>query len=474
MFFKNNIFKGVLVALSLLVSTNGQNNRFKEEMESLLQDSFFISCNSGIKVYNLTTKQDIFSRDQSKLMNPASNMKVITTIAGLVFLGPEYTFNTGIGYRGKIENGELKGDLIILGGCDPDFKLDSLGKIVELVKNAGITKISGGVLVDISRKDSLFWGEGWMWDDDGAVTSPFMSALNINGNYVSVTVSPNANGGKPVVTTSPNTKFFNIRNEATTGVGVTDLQVWRDYLGRTNTIFVKGNISKTSQSKIYYFNVYRPELYMAELVKEKLIYSGIKIEGTTEIIYSGYDYQKLYEFKNSYKNLIIPLNKRSDNLYAEMMLLALGGKSRDKNISFGDGKKYIDSVIVWAGKKPGNYRIADGSGVSRYTVVSTDLLVALISKLYYNDGELFKIFYNSLPIAGVDGTLASRMKNTVCYNNLRAKTGSLSGVSALTGYVKGKSGDMIAFSILMQNFTGSASKARGFQDKICELITLYN
>lgn len=474
MYFKNNILKGVLITLSLLVSASGQNNRFTEEMESLLQDSFFISCNSGIKVYNLTKKQEMFSRDKFKLMNPASNMKVITTIAGLVFLGPEYTFNTGIGYKGKIENGVLKGDIIIRGGCDPDFKLDSLVKIVEVVKNAGITKITGGILVDVSRKDSLFWGEGWMWDDDGAVTSPFMSALNINGNYVTVAVSPDANGGKPIVTTSPNTKFFNIQNEATTGAGSTNLKVWRDYLGRTNTIFVKGNINRTTQAQVYYFNVWRPELYMAELVKEKLVSSGIQTTESTGIIYPDYEYQKIYEFRHAYKNLITPLNKKSDNLYAEMMLLALGGKSREKNISFSDGKKYIDSVIAWAGKTPGNYRIADGSGVSRYSAVSADLLSALISKLYFDNGELFNIFYNSLPIAGVDGTLSSRMKNTVCFNNVRAKTGSLSGVSTLTGYVKGKSGDMLAFSILMQNFTGSAAKARAFQDKICELITLYN
>jgi D-alanyl-D-alanine carboxypeptidase/D-alanyl-D-alanine-endopeptidase (penicillin-binding protein 4) len=474
LFFKSITLKGVLITLLLLVSASGQNNRFNEEMESLLQDSFFISCNSGIKVYNLTKKAELFSRDKHKLMNPASNMKVITTIAGLVYLGPEYTFNTGIGYRGKIENGELRGDIIIRGGCDPDFKLDSLFKIVEVIKNAGIKKITGGVLVDVSRKDSLFWGEGWMWDDDGAVTSPFMSALNINGNYVTVTVSPDANGGEPIVTTSPVTKFFNIQNDATTGAGSTNLKVWRDYLGRTNTIFVKGNINRTTQAQVYYFNVWRPELYMAELVKEKLASAGIQTKGANGVIDPGYEYQKIYEFKHAYKNLITPLNKRSDNLYAEMMLLALGGKSREKNISFADGKKYIDSVIAWAGKNPGGFRIADGSGVSRYSTVSTDLLVALISKLYYDGGDLFNIFYNSLPIAGVDGTLANRMKNTVCFNNVRAKTGSLSGVSTLTGYAKGKSGDMLAFSILMQNFTGSAAKARAFQDKICELITLYN
>ncbi len=441
-------------------------------MQALLSDPFFTSCYAGIKIHNLTKGKDVFARDEQKLMNPASNMKIVTSAAGLLFLGTDFAFRTTLGYTGKIEGEVLKGDLVIVGRCDPDFKIDSLNKILEVVTAHGIREIKGDIVIDISYKDSLFWGEGWMWDDDGAVTSPFMSALNVNGNTVKVTVTPRA-GQKPLVTVYPVTNYFEIVNDATSG-GYDNLKVWRDYLDRTNKIFVRGSIAATSQPMVYFFNVWKPELYMATLAKEVLIRNGVKVTGKIREASGNYQMTPLYEYRHAYAKLITQLNKKSDNLYTEMVLLALGGVSRQKNISFNDGKKYLDSLVVKVGKSPKNYRFADGSGVSRYNVVSADLLIAILNYLYRKGGEEFRLFYNSLPIAGVDGTLAGRMKGGLAYNNVRAKTGSLSGVSSLSGYLKGASGDTLSFSILMQNFTGSASAARNFQDRICELIAKYN
>ena len=464
----------VLVMCLSFTRVSAQGEKFLSELNTILNDTFFTSCNAGIEVYNLSQKKPLFSRDRFKLMNPASNMKVITSIAGLVYLGKDYSFKTKIGYTGKIENSVLNGDVVIVGYGDPDFKMDSLNKCYDLLSAFGIKEIKGDILLDVSYKDSLFWGEGWMWDDDGAVTSPFMSALNIYGNTVKVTVSPVAGGGRPHVSVYPVTSYFEIVNSASMTNEGTDLRVWRDYLERTNKIFVKGKMSYGSPPSVYIFNVWQPEFYFATLLKEKLERGGIKVSGKARIIYGDYKMTQLYEFQHPYSKLINQLNKKSDNLYAEMVLLALGGISRNKNVSFADGKKYQDIIIKWAGKNPADYRLSDGSGVSRYNVVSASLLLALTNKIYETGGELFDIYYNSLPIAGVDGTLASRMKTGLCFNNLHAKTGTLSGVSSLTGYVRGKSGDMISFSIMMQNFPGSAAKARGFQDAICEIIAQNN
>lgn len=445
---------------------------FDAEMEALLSDSFFTSCFAGIKVHNLTKGTDVYAHEDKKLMNPASNMKIITSAAGLVYLGPGFAFRTTLGYTGKIEGDVLNGDLVIVGRCDPDFKIDSLSKIFDVVTAYGIREIKGDVIFDVSYKDSLFWGEGWMWDDDGAVTSPFMSALNVYGNTVKVMVTPRA-GQKPIVTVYPVTDYFQIVNEAKTG-SYNDLKVWRDYLDRTNKIFVRGTVSANAQPLVYFFNVWKPEIYMATLVKEVLVRNGLKVSGKIREAASSNQMTELYEFQHAYAKLISQLNKKSDNLYTEMVLLALGGIKREKNISFNDGKKYLDSLVVKVGRSPNNYRFADGSGVSRYNVVSADLLTAILNFMFERNGEEFSLFFNSLPIAGVDGTLAGRMKGGLAYNNVRAKTGSLSGVSSLSGYVKGTSGDTLSFSILMQNFTGSASVARNFQDRICELIAKYN
>jgi D-alanyl-D-alanine carboxypeptidase/D-alanyl-D-alanine-endopeptidase (penicillin-binding protein 4) len=474
LFIKNLLIKFSLFLIICSGVSSAQDQKFINELNTLLSDSFFNYCNVGVKVYNLTQKKELFSLNPYKLMNPASNQKILTSIAGLIYLGEDFKFKTKIGYRGKIVNSVLQGDLIIVGGCDPDFKLDSLNKISEVLKLAGIKKINGNILADISIKDSLFWGEGWMWDDDGEVTSPFMSALNVNGNSVFVSVSPGKFGGKPIVALSPSSKYFEIVNSAVTNQNGSDLKVWRDYLDRTNKIFVKGNMNQASAPMGFIFNVWKPEIYLLKLIEEKLEQSGISISGKLDVIYTNYDFTSLYEFQHPYKYLINQLNKHSDNLYTEMVLLALGNKTRAKNVSYSDGKRYIDSVITWVGLNPANFRISDGSGVSRYNVVNVTLLNSLLNKIYYRQDTLFQIYYNSLPIAGVDGTLSGRMKNGLCYNNLHAKTGTLSGVSALSGYVKAASGDMISFSILMQNFTGSAGPARSFQDKICEIIAKFN
>lgn len=469
MFIRSLLF--ILLAVTPLLPQNGAAT-FEQEMQALLSEPFFTSCFAGVKIYNLTKQKTLFAREEQKLMNPASNMKVLTTAAGMLFLGKDFAFKTTVGYTGKIEGNVLKGDLVIVGRCDPDFKIDSLARIVDVITGYGIKTIKGDIVLDLSYKDSLFWGEGWMWDDDGAVTSPFMSALNVFDNTVKVMVSPRP-GTRPLVTVYPVTDYFQIVNEASTG-SYDNLQVWRDYLDRTNKIFVRGTIGATSQTMVYNFNVWKPEIYMATLVKETLGRNGVKVTGKIREATGAFNMTTLYEFRHVYSKLINQLNKKSDNLYAEMVLLALGGVTRQKNISFNDGKKMLDSLVVRVGKSPGSYRFADGSGVSRYNVVSADLLVSVLNLLYSRGGDEFNIFYNSLPIAGVDGTLAGRMKSGLAYNNVRAKTGSLSGVSSLSGYVKGASGDMISFSILMQNFTGYATTARNYQDRICELIAKYN
>ncbi|KAB2908631.1 MAG: D-alanyl-D-alanine carboxypeptidase/D-alanyl-D-alanine-endopeptidase [Ignavibacteriales bacterium] len=463
----------VLIVVALFsVSGFGQGSSFTTEMQTLLNDPFFTTCNSGIKIYNITKKKEVFAKDEHKLMNPASNMKVITGLAGLYFLGKDYQFRTSFGYTGKIEGNRLNGDLVVVGYGDPDFKLDSLNKMLSVLSATGIKEVTGDILVDVSFKDSLFWGEGWMWDDDGAVSSPFMSALNINDNTVKVTVSPKV-GGAPVVAVYPVSEYFTVENDAKTG-NYNDLRVWRDYLERTNKIFVKGSIAAGSQAFVYNFNVWKPELYFGTLLKETLQRGGISVKGSVKTQYEPYQMTTLYEFNHIYSKLINQMIKKSDNLYAEMVLLSLGGLHRKKNVSFNDGKKYLDSLLIKAGVKPAGFRFADGSGVSRYDVASADLLVRLLNMIQETGGDLYQIFYNSLPIAGVDGTLSGRMKGGKCFRNLRAKTGSLSGVSTLSGYVKAESGDLISFSILMQNFTGPTAVARDFQDKICELIVKYN
>ena len=167
------------------------------------------------------------------------------------------------------------------------------------------------------------------------------------------------------------------------------------------------------------------------------------------------------------------MNKESDNLNAEMMIYAIALKDSDAPASVNNGLAAVKRIIDSVGLNPNDYFVADGSGASHYNLVSAELLLDVLKYMYYERKDLFDFFYNSLAIAGVDGTLKKRMKNTSTEGNVHAKTGTLKGVSNLSGYVTSQSGHLIAFSILIQNFVESYSKARNFQDKICILLAEY-
>ncbi len=154
-----------------------------------------------------------------------------------------------------------------------------------------------------------------------------------------------------------------------------------------------------------------------------------------------------------------------------MTLRAMAYENFGKVASAKKGVKLIDSLITEVGLNPKDYRIVDGSGVSHYNLVSVELLNEILVYMNLYHPDLFELLYESFPIAGVDGTLKHRMEDGNAFNNVHAKTGTLSGVSSLSGYLYDKKGDLISFSINTQNFVGSSRKARVFQDKICEILS---
>ncbi|OGU78958.1 MAG: D-alanyl-D-alanine carboxypeptidase/D-alanyl-D-alanine-endopeptidase, partial [Ignavibacteria bacterium RBG_16_35_7] len=168
------------------------------------------------------------------------------------------------------------------------------------------------------------------------------------------------------------------------------------------------------------------------------------------------------------------LNKTSDNLSTEMTLFALSERYFGRPASAKNGLKMIDSLIIVCGLNPKDYKLVDGSGVSHYNLVTAELLLSVLKHFYYSEPNLFESLYNSFPIAGFDGTLENRMEKTKAEKNVHAKTGTLSGVSSLSGYVKNKKGNMIAFSILVQNYNDNSKQARDFIDDVCEVLAESN
>lgn len=471
-------FISLIIFLSALCFAQNK-DELKTKLDNLLNDDFFQSASIAVDIYDLTEKEILYQKDKKKLLHPASNMKVLTSAAGLLFLGSEFKFQTSIYYTGEIINGTLYGNLYVKGKGDPDFNSDDLYNLIDSLQSLGIKEITGSIIGDVSYMDSLFWGRGWMWDDDPSTDAPYLSPLTINDNAVGVIVSGTAPGAKADVMVNPNTRYVKIINEAITGDenAEDEIYITRDWLNRKNTIIIKGKVSNeitAGFTRDYdYINIYNPKEYFLTLLTEGLQRKGIKLSGKTGFSEMPSNAVPAGVIERRYDSVIVNLNKQSDNLSAEMTLFALGSLHKEKRINPDDGIKIIDSLISLTGLNPDNYRLVDGSGVSHYNLVTAELILEVLKYFYYEKPELYKILYESFPIAGVDGTLKRRMIGTKAENNVHAKTGTLSGVSCLSGYVTAENGNMVAFSILIQNHVRSTQTAVKFQNEICKLLAEY-
>jgi D-alanyl-D-alanine carboxypeptidase/D-alanyl-D-alanine-endopeptidase (penicillin-binding protein 4) len=453
-------------------------DQLKTKIDDLLKTDFFNSASIAIDVYDLTTGEYLYQLNEKKLLNPASNMKIITDAAGLIFLGPRYNFITSLQYTGEIVNKTLSGDLYVVGGFDPDFTTADLEKFIKDIRKAGINEISGNLYADVSKKDSVFWGWGWMWDDDPSTDAPYLSALNINSNSIDVYVRGTTPGEKAVVTTDPETDYIKIiNNTVTSAVDQQNIYITRDWRNRKNDIYVSGFIlpygfteNDTVENSV---NIYRPDLYFLTLFKEKLEKNGIGISGKISLQKKPSSTKWISVFSRQFDSVMYYMNKHSDNLSAEMTLYSLAASFNTYPVSAVQGLKVIDSLFTLCGVEKHDYVIADGSGVSRYNLLSAEQILSVLKYMYSNNPELFKLYYNSLPVAGIDGTLGKRMNGTSAEGKVHAKTGTLRGVSCLSGYASGKNDHLIAFSILEQNFVYQTSYARYIQDQICELLSNY-
>jgi serine-type D-Ala-D-Ala carboxypeptidase/endopeptidase (penicillin-binding protein 4) len=451
--------------------------KLKSELNSIVKDEFFNQSQVAIDIYDLTEGKYLFSHNNKLLLHPASNMKLFTTAAGLIFLGPDYFFTTSLYYKGIVEGVTLYGDLYIVGGLDPDFSTDDLDTLVQAVKSMEIRFITENLYADVSIKDSLYWGKGWMWDDNPDPGAPYLSSVNINSNSIKVFIDGNKTGLPGIVKLFPKTKYAEVKNLSKSVPSTVPgrLKITRDWINNKNTIIIEGTVRSgeiiDSSTHTGRLNLIEPEKYFLTLFKEHLEKEKIYAYGELERkqLPNGSIY--LASINRPLAAVLPNLNKESDNLSAEMLLYALALKDSGAPAVARNGIGAIYNLIDSIGLNPNDYFIADGSGISRYNLVSAELLTGLLKYMYHSP-EFF-IYYNSLSVAGVDGTLKNRMKNTIAEGNVHAKTGTLAGVSALSGYVTAKNGNIIAFSILMQNFVDKTSVARSFQDWICVLLANY-
>jgi D-alanyl-D-alanine carboxypeptidase/D-alanyl-D-alanine-endopeptidase (penicillin-binding protein 4) len=449
-------------ASPLAALSRSSSPRLKTQIDAFLADSLFPPSNLGIKIVSLTRGEQLYSLNDNMLFNPASNEKLFTSATALHTLGTTFSFSTAV----VVDS--LRRLVILKGYGDPltsTGDLDSLARrVAPRLSNAAPWRIA----VDVSFFDDLPLGAGWTWDEEPSADGMFISPVTLNNNAISVRVLPSSKAGTPpLISIDPPTSYVTVENSATTVVDTPTvrLKVSRKWRERSNTITVEGQIRLGGRPRNEQLSLWKPELYAGTVFAERLQACGIPVAGTVAIDTVTPAMVEMERYTHGIDTVLTFLNKVSDNLSAECVLKTIAAEKLGVPGSAEAGITRVHAYLSECGVDTNRIAVADGSGLSRYNLTSAATIVRLLERVY-RDNRSFPLLYHALPIAGIDGTIGSRMKGTVAAGNLRAKTGSLSGVSALSGYVCTLDGEMLAFSILMQNFPGATRPYRLVQDAL--------
>ncbi len=470
------LFAILYFSLTLNIFSQGTGS-YKTKLDSLFQNNFFKTTQIGIDVYDLTSDSSLYKKNEKLLFRPASTLKILTSLAALHFLKNNFTFNTSLFYTGIREDSTINGDLYFVGGFDSEFSTWDLDSISIALRGMGIRKITGNIYGDVSGMDSLYFGKGWMWDDNPEIYSPYLSPLSVNRNGVKFIYHPGEIGYPMVLETRPKSEFFNLTNTSVTIPAdfpkndSSKFEITRDWLNNKNAFYISGDLPVNHRKDSVELNILHPEQYFLTLAKESFIRNGIEVTGYTDTLTLQNDSEKLLTFQRPLDSVLVFMDRISDNLSAELILRLIGKESFGKPGTAAKGIKLVDSLITIASFDPKNYRIADGSGLSFYNLISPELLTGILNYVYKNEKNNFNRLYSALPEAGTEGTLKHRFKNVRPYGIVKAKSGTLSGVSNLAGYLWTRSNHLLSFSVFMNNFVAKSKIAQDFQDKICEILT---
>lgn len=446
----------------------------------------------AVKVASLDTGRVLYEENAIKLLHPASVMKLYTVAAAFDRLSPEFRFKTSVYANGRPDaSGTLRGDLIVYGRGDPSIAArfhegdytKAIDDLASRIAAAGVKRVEGDLVGDESYFTGAPHGFGWEWADLQWYSGAEVSALSVNDNALDLVIKPGATvGAACLATTGPPTPLVTFTNRMTTTArgGKREVSIYRG-LGE-NVFELGGSLPLDDLGWTGSIAVKRPALVFIYMLRASLAERGVIVTGRSRAVdareRSGVplNTSALTEITN---RLSPPLSelaaqtlKPSQNLYAELILRALGSATRaDAKLSSEEaGLEAIKSFLREAGVETGLLVLTDGSGLSRRDLVTAEATLKLLAQM--DRHRHAKAFRDALPLAGSEGTLRNRMKGTLAANNLRAKTGTLPTISALSGYVMSATGERLVFSILINNYTSSTGRS-GYIDEIAVLLASF-
>ncbi|WP_113700587.1 D-alanyl-D-alanine carboxypeptidase/D-alanyl-D-alanine-endopeptidase [Nonomuraea lactucae] len=428
-----------------------------QDINRILSDARLTVARAGVVVKSAAGGEELYSTDGGKLMIPASNTKLFTAAAAAETLGLDHRFTTSALSAGRRTGSLLAGDLVLRGTGDPTMLAGDYDVLAAKVAAAGVRTVTGRLVADDTWFDSVRLGNDWAWDDESAYYAAPISALtaspdrDYDAGSMIVSVAPD--GDKVKVSTTPETDYLKIVNRATVGTA-TDVLIERGH--GTRTVVITGTVAAPYQEWVA---VDDPTAYVATLFRKALSRHGVRVLGPTVTGAAPAGAGELARRESMpLSELLVPFMKLSNNMHAEILTKAMGRKAAGRG-TWAAGLKVTTDFARANGVQVINMR--DGSGLSRRDGFSPASIAQLLTAV--RGKPWFRAWYDSLPVAGnpdriVGGTLRSRMRDTPAANNVRAKTGSLTGVTSLSGYVTSADGEPLVFSIMLNQYLSGSPK----------------
>jgi D-alanyl-D-alanine carboxypeptidase/D-alanyl-D-alanine-endopeptidase (penicillin-binding protein 4) len=468
-----------------------------KEIDRAIDESDLTRARWGVFVMSMKDGRVLYSRNGDRLFTPASNMKVYTTAVALDMLSADYRWRTSV-YVDKQPDpdGTIAGDVTLYGRGAPDLMSvrkgsgASLAQFADQLYQSGVRHVRGNVIGDESYFRGELFGLGWQWNDLQWYFGAEPSALTVDENSCELTIAPgNKTGSAASLLMNRDTGFVHLTNNTTTAERDATTTIGINRGLSNNELRVWGDFPVGGRSFSAFLSVHNPALWAATLFKQALIARGIKVDGevrsrdfrVTEK--EKFDPQKAFEIASqdsaTLGEIVRQTNKESNNLFAELILRTLGkerGTSAPdpdarKNRERGDdeaGTAVVRSWLARNGIPDDGLAIRDGSGLSRLDLVTPEATARLLVAIARTDSAA--IFHDSLPIAGRDGTLGSRLQRGV--GRIFAKTGTISYVHSLSGYAVAENGEVLVFSIFCNDADVRSNPVR-LIDEIAGLLISY-
>ena len=452
-------------------------SRLHHDLDAIFSSPATDHAQWGVSVFSLRTAEALYRLNGSRFMIPASSQKLLTSAVAAERLGWDYRFITRVLSTAAADaEGRIAGDLIIVGSGDPSInprhpdRWHAFDHWALTLESKGVKTISGRLVGDDSAFAEPGWGFGWSWDDLHLGYGAEPSALQYHENQVNVIVGPGlAVGSAAIVASSPLGSDLVIDSAVTTVMRGEETALSIARMPGTPYLTVRGQIAVASEPVTLLASVANPTRFYLEGVREAFRRHGIQIEGGVidiDELRSPPARETLHELvvdrSPPLSELIDVTLKWSRNIYAESLFLSLTPPSEPANSAA--AVQHLRETLRRWGIAPEYYLARDGSGLSRYDYVSADALIGLLTYMW-RDPAHAESFQATLPVSGLSGTLAGRMKGTPAAGRVRAKTGTMSNVRSVCGYVTTREGEPLAFAMLANDFRIPAAEIDALMDR---------